>query len=160
MFCSKCGSPNDDNAFKCVQCGTVIQALPPPVVSVKQSNAPIVIVMVVVGLFFLIMVIGILAAIAIPQFAAYRIRAHDAMASATLSNACTAANTVLLKNPNETLTLETLVQAGLNMPPGVEINIEDDDPENLVLTARHQKGRKTYATDLDCNVQEVETPNP
>ncbi|RPI76245.1 MAG: hypothetical protein EHM45_13525 [Desulfobacteraceae bacterium] len=160
MFCSKCGSPNDDNAFKCVQCGTVIQAVPPPVVSVKQSNAPIVIIMVVVGLFFLIMVIGILAAIAIPQFAAYRTRAHDAMASAALSNACTTANAVLLKNPNETLTLEMLLQAGLNVPPGVEMNIEDDDPENLVLTARHQKGRKTYVTDLDCNVQELEAPNP
>ena len=39
MFCPKCGSPNDDNAFKCLQCGAVIQAVPPPVISVKQSNA-------------------------------------------------------------------------------------------------------------------------
>ncbi len=27
MFCTKCGTKNDDNAFKCVQCGNVLQAL-------------------------------------------------------------------------------------------------------------------------------------
>lgn len=25
MFCRKCGANNDDNAFKCVQCGEIIQ---------------------------------------------------------------------------------------------------------------------------------------
>ncbi len=24
MFCAKCGSPNDDNAFRCTQCGEVM----------------------------------------------------------------------------------------------------------------------------------------
>lgn len=156
MFCPKCGSPNDDNAFKCVQCGTVVQAVPPPVVSVKQSNAPIIIIVVVVGFFFLISIIGILAAIAIPQFAAYRVRAHDAMASATLNNACATANAILIKNPNEILTLETLIQAGLNVPPGMEINIEAGNADAFAMTARHQQGRKTYFTDLDCNVQELD----
>ncbi len=28
MFCKKCGAPNDDNAWKCVQCGTVLQEAP------------------------------------------------------------------------------------------------------------------------------------
>jgi len=156
MFCPKCGSPNDDNAFKCVQCGTVIQAVPPPVVSVKQSNAPIVIIVVVVGFFFLIAFIGIIAAIAIPQFAASRVRAYDKTASTTLQEACTTANAVFIKNPNVTLTIESLIQAGLNVPPGVEINIEDNDPEDFAMTAHHQKGRKTYFTDLDCNVQELD----
>jgi len=27
MFCIKCGTKNDDNAFKCVQCGNVLQHL-------------------------------------------------------------------------------------------------------------------------------------
>ena len=156
MFCPKCGSPNDDNAFKCVQCGTVVQAVPPPVVSVKQSNAPIIIIVVVVGFFFLISIIGILAAIAIPQFAAYRIRAHDAMASAALSNACSTANAILSNDPNETLTLETLIQAGLNVPPGVEIKIEDGSAENLTIKAHHQQGRKTYFINIYCNIQELD----
>ena len=25
MFCRKCGTSNDDNAYKCVQCGSVVQ---------------------------------------------------------------------------------------------------------------------------------------
>ena len=29
MFCPKCGAPNDDNAWKCVQCQTVLQAASP-----------------------------------------------------------------------------------------------------------------------------------
>lgn len=27
MFCRKCGAPNQDNAFKCVNCGAIIQDL-------------------------------------------------------------------------------------------------------------------------------------
>jgi Tfp pilus assembly major pilin PilA len=155
MFCPKCGSPNDDNAFKCLQCGAVIQAVPPPVISVKQSNAPIVIIVVVVGLFFLIGVIGILAAIAVPQFLAYRVKSYDATASAALNNACATANAVLIKNPDQSLTLDGLIQEGLNVPPGVEIKIEAGNADTFAMTARHQQGRKTYFTDLDCNVQEL-----
>jgi hypothetical protein len=33
MFCPKCGAPNDDNAYKCVQCRTILQGAPPPVAS-------------------------------------------------------------------------------------------------------------------------------
>src|SRR5258708_34309040 len=28
MFCRKCGATNDDNAYKCVQCGEVLQQVP------------------------------------------------------------------------------------------------------------------------------------
>lgn len=28
MYCPKCGSKNDDNAFKCVSCSEIIQAVP------------------------------------------------------------------------------------------------------------------------------------
>ena len=28
MFCPKCGTPNDDDAFKCVSCGNVLQGPP------------------------------------------------------------------------------------------------------------------------------------
>jgi Tfp pilus assembly major pilin PilA len=155
MFCPKCGSPNDDNAFKCVQCGTVVQAVPPPVVSVKQSNAPIIIIVIVVGFFFLISIIGILAAIAIPQFMSYRVKAYDGMAYTTLQNACSTANEILLKNPNEMVTLEALIQEGLTIPPGVEITIEDGSAQNLTIRSHHQKGRKTYFINIYCNIQEL-----
>lgn len=30
MFCRQCGAQNDDNAWKCVQCGTELRAAPAP----------------------------------------------------------------------------------------------------------------------------------
>jgi preprotein translocase subunit SecD len=51
-----------------------MQIVPPPIVPVKNSNAPIVIIAVVVGFIFLI---GILVAIAIPRFVAYRERVKN-----------------------------------------------------------------------------------
>jgi uncharacterized membrane protein YvbJ len=34
MYCRKCGTPNDDNAFKCVNCGETLQ-------SAQQAGIPI-----------------------------------------------------------------------------------------------------------------------
>ena len=34
MFCRKCGAPNDDNAFKCVRCSSVLQD---PVVKINNN---------------------------------------------------------------------------------------------------------------------------
>ena len=33
MVCPKCGAPNDDNAWKCVQCQAILQQAPPPIAS-------------------------------------------------------------------------------------------------------------------------------
>ena len=48
MYCSKCGTQNDDNAFKCVRCGEVIQgtgpSMAPPGQKVSSHLAPAIIV--------------------------------------------------------------------------------------------------------------------
>ncbi|RPI76657.1 MAG: hypothetical protein EHM45_12280 [Desulfobacteraceae bacterium] len=75
MFCSKCGSQNEDNAFKCAGCGTIIQVVPPPIVTVKKSNVPMIILIVVLAIPVVAFVAGLIAAIAIPQYNAYRNRA-------------------------------------------------------------------------------------
>ncbi len=38
MYCPKCGELNDDNAFKCVHCGVVIQQIPPQYVPKDIGN--------------------------------------------------------------------------------------------------------------------------
>jgi uncharacterized membrane protein YvbJ len=37
MYCRKCGSLNDDNAYKCIQCGEVLQTAVP---AQPQQNLP------------------------------------------------------------------------------------------------------------------------
>ena len=34
MYCKRCGTQNDDNAYKCIQCGEVLQ-------NIQQANAPV-----------------------------------------------------------------------------------------------------------------------
>jgi hypothetical protein len=40
VYCPKCGTPNDDNAWKCVQCQTILQAALPPVASGPPEVVP------------------------------------------------------------------------------------------------------------------------
>lgn len=38
MFCRHCGTPNDDNNYRCVKCGQIIQPVPPPVVTSELGD--------------------------------------------------------------------------------------------------------------------------
>ena len=38
MYCPKCGTRNDDNSYKCVQCGEAMQPAQGPVAPVKIPN--------------------------------------------------------------------------------------------------------------------------
>jgi interferon-induced transmembrane protein/zinc ribbon protein len=41
MYCRQCGAQNDDNAWKCVQCGTELRAAPaPPALGQPVPGAP------------------------------------------------------------------------------------------------------------------------
>ncbi|MFZ0961326.1 MAG: CD225/dispanin family protein [Terriglobia bacterium] len=40
MYCPKCGAPNDDNAWKCIQCQTILQQAPPPVAGIPPGVVP------------------------------------------------------------------------------------------------------------------------
>ena len=40
MYCRNCGAPNDDNAWKCVQCGTVLQQAPAAAVTAPTVMIP------------------------------------------------------------------------------------------------------------------------
>lgn len=72
MYCPKCGTQNDDNAYKCTTCGIMLQRISP---EKKSNTAVIVVVIVVAGAFVFFAVAGILAAIAIPAYLDYTVKA-------------------------------------------------------------------------------------
>ena len=72
MYCPKCGTQNDDNAYRCTQCGIILQRVSP---EKKSNNAIIVVVVVVASAFVFFAVVGILAAIAIPAYLDYSTKA-------------------------------------------------------------------------------------
>jgi competence protein ComGC len=152
MYCPKCGKKNDNNAYKCTKCGTIIQQAP----GGKKSNTAVIVLVIAgiaVGLF---MLVGILAAIAIPSFVKYQAKARDAMAQAEVKNACTAAAAFFMEHPDKTITLDDLKEKGMAANPEVELVIEKGTIGDLSLRARHTKGRKTYVADSNCAIREIQ----
>lgn len=155
MFCSKCGTKNDDNAFKCLKCGTILQDATTAYTPAKQRNTVLIVLIVVGAVFIFFAVMGILAAIAIPQFVTYRQRAYDAQAQARIYSACQSAHLFFLEHPEQTITLSDLEELDAAASPEVELIIEDGTREHLVLTARHKNSETMFMTDSDCNIQEM-----
>ena len=155
MYCPECGTQNDDNAFKCVSCGIVIQQMPvPPPLPVKQSNTAVIVLAIAGGALGLITIIGIIAAIAIPNFIAYRQKALDGQSEAVLVNACSEAQTYFLEFADDTISYDILAERGVLIPPEIEFQIEDPTRENLTMTTRHIRGEKIFVSDKECNIAE------
>lgn len=154
MYCPQCGTQNDDNAFRCVSCGIVIQqvAVPPPL-PVRKNNTVAIVLAICGGIFAVIFIVGILAAIAIPNFIAYRQKAFDARAEALLYSACTEAQGYFLEYSNDTISYDILVERGISIPPEIDFHIEDPTRDNLILTAMHVQGDKFFISDKECNIE-------
>ncbi|MEW6409166.1 MAG: prepilin-type N-terminal cleavage/methylation domain-containing protein [Nitrospirota bacterium] len=74
-----------------------------------------------VELLIVVAIIGILAAIAIPQFAAYRQRGHRAALNADLKNAFTASQAYLADYPSGTAGSPQLTSYGYKQTSGISI---------------------------------------
>ncbi|MBI2400059.1 MAG: prepilin-type N-terminal cleavage/methylation domain-containing protein [Deltaproteobacteria bacterium] len=72
-----------------------------------------------VELLIVVAIIAILAAIAIPQFSAYRKRGYVASINADAKNAYTAAQAYLVDTPGATLTCGNLTTGGYNATTGI-----------------------------------------
>ena len=74
-----------------------------------------------VELLIVVAIIAILAAIAIPQFSKYRLRAFKTALDSDTKNAYTAAQAYLTDNPADTITAANLLTGGYNASDGVTV---------------------------------------
>jgi len=102
-----------------------------------------------IELMIVIAIIGILAAIAIPNFISYRTRGYDSTANADIKNAYTAAQAYYSDYPTGQVTSAILRSYGFTSSPDVSITIAAtaDTMGSLAMTTTHTNGDKTYSID-------------
>jgi Tfp pilus assembly protein PilE len=103
----------------------------------------------------LVAVVGILAAIAIPQFAQYRQKAADQQAKHEIQDACSRGTAIFARQPEKTqIEPDELLYEGLVRTPEVEMMLLDGRRDTFSISAKHKKGTREYFTDQQCSLRE------
>ncbi len=99
-----------------------------------------------IELMVVIAVIGILAAVAIPQFTSYRTRSLNSAAIADLRNAATAQDAYHIEHQTYCSTVGNLTgpTSGLYLSRGVSLVIKSANATGYSMIAYHSSGDKTY----------------
>ena len=98
-----------------------------------------------IELMIVIAIIGILAAIAIPQFSAYRKRGYNSAAQSDLKNAITAQEAYFVDNQTYTSSTSDLTSYGYQPSANVTLGIVTANQDGYTMTAKHSSGDKTYS---------------
>ena len=101
-----------------------------------------------IELMIVIAIIGILAAIAIPQFSAYRTRSYNSAAQADLRNAATAQEAYFVDEQIYcTTTIATLIGStyGLYLSQNVTLTIISGSVDGYTMKSWHSSGNKTWS---------------
>jgi type IV pilus assembly protein PilA len=96
-----------------------------------------------IELMIVVAIIGILAAIAVPQFIQYRIRGYNASANSDVKQMYTASQAFFTDKSTGTVSLGALTQYGYNQTAAVTSTVAGA-MTSLVITATHTSGNKTY----------------
>jgi type IV pilus assembly protein PilA len=102
-----------------------------------------------VELLIVIAIIGILAAIAIPQFGAYRVRGYNTAARSDAKNAFTASAAYFSDNPSGSPDLTALSAYGYKQTANVNLTVNSLTQSSGSITASHTSGDKTYTVMFD-----------
>src|SRR3954451_8320126 len=101
-----------------------------------------------IELLVVIIIIGILAAIAIPVFLNQRKKGYDAQAKADLRNAATAEETYLTDNPTGYTTDQTaLLTAGWKKSTGDSFTVKVDVPKSFCVTGHNPNSDNFFVYD-------------
>ena len=100
-----------------------------------------------IELMIVIAIIGILAAIAIPQFSAYRTRSYNSAAQADLRNAATAQEAYYVDEQTYCSDEDSLTGAtyGLFLSDNVTLVVDSADNDEYTMTAWHSSGDTSYS---------------
>ena len=93
-----------------------------------------------VELLVTVAIVALLAAIALPQFMAYRARAVDSHMKGDLKNAALAMESYFAEKKKYTTTVPEIVAAGFNQTEGVTLTIDVTSPSSYTLTASKPSG--------------------